>query len=47
MSVDLISILIAVAAVGAALAGIILSSSRGLRQDIRQDMARLESRPPE
>ena len=64
MSVELISILIAVVAVGAALAGIILTSSRGLRQDmaqlgrdwpvrktagglrqdIRQDMARLESR---
>ena len=36
--------LIAIVAVGAALAGLILTSSRGLRQDMRQDMARLESR---
>ena len=40
MSVELISIL----AVGVALAGVILTSIRGLRQDIRQDMARMESR---
>ena len=36
--------LIAIVAVGAALAGLILTSSRGIRQDMRQDMARLESR---
>ena len=40
MSVELISILTAIVAVGVALAGVILASSRGLRQD----MARLESR---
>ena len=44
MSVELISVLIAVLAIGATLAGLIVSSNRGLRQDIRQDMARLESR---
>ena len=44
MSVELISVLIAVLAIGATLAGLILTSNRGLRQDIRQDMARLESR---
>ena len=38
MSVELISVLIAVLAIGATLAGLILTSSRGLRQDIRQDM---------
>ena len=36
--------LIAIVAVGVTLAGLILTSSRGLRQDIRQDMAQLESR---
>ena len=40
MSVELIAIL----AVGGALAGVILTGNRGLRQDIRQDMARLETR---
>ena len=40
MSVELISVLIAVLAVGATLARVILTSSRGLRQD----MARMESR---
>ena len=40
MSVELISILTAIVAVGVALAGVILASSRGLRQD----MVRLESR---
>ena len=40
MSVELISILTAIVAVGVALAGVILTSSRGLRQD----MERLESR---
>ena len=44
MSVELISVLVAVLAIGAALAGLILTSNRGLRQDIRQDMARMESR---
>ena len=36
--------IIAILAVGGALAGVILTATRGLRQDIRQDMARLESR---
>ena len=40
MSVELISVLVAVLAIGATLAGLILTSNRGLRQDIRQDMAR-------
>ena len=44
MSVELISVLIAVLAIGATLAGLILTSNRGLRQDMRQDMAKLESR---
>ena len=42
MSVELISVLVAVAAVGATLGGLILTGNRGLRQDMRQDMARLE-----
>ena len=44
MSIELAGILIAIVAVGAALAGLIVTSVRGLRQDIRQDIARLESR---
>ena len=44
MSIELAGILIAIVAVGAALAGLIVTSIRGLRQDIRQDMAGLESR---
>ena len=44
MSVELISVLVAVLAIGATLAGLILTSNRGLRQDIRQDMAQLETR---
>ena len=44
MSIELIGVLVAVLTVGAALAGLILSSSRGLRQDMRQDMARLDER---
>ena len=44
MSVELISVLVAVLAIGAALAGLILTSNRGLRQDSRLDMGRLESR---
>ena len=46
MSVELISVLIAVLAVGATLGGLILTGNRGLRQDMRQDMAQLESRLP-
>ena len=41
MSVELISVLIAVLAIGAALAGLILNSNRGLRQDMREDMGQL------
>ena len=44
MSVELISVLVAVLAIGATLAGLILTSNRGLRQDIRQDITRMESR---
>ena len=51
MSVELISVLIAVLAVGATLGGLILTSNRGLRQDmarlesrLREDMGKMESR---
>ena len=44
MSVELISVLVAVVAIGAALAGVILTSNRGLRQDMREDMKQGESR---
>ena len=44
ISVELISVLIVVLAMGVALAGLILTSNRGLRQDMRQDMTRMESR---
>ncbi len=44
MITELTGILIAILAVGATVAGLIVTSVRGLRQDIRQDMARLESR---
>ena len=56
MSVELISVLIAVLAIGATLAGLILTSNRGLRQDmrarheaklesqLREDMGKLESK---
>ena len=44
MSVELISVLVAVLAIGATLAGLILTSNRGLRQDMRQDMVRLDER---
>ena len=44
MSIELISVLVAVVAIGATLGGLILTSNRGLRQDIRLDMGRLESR---
>ncbi len=47
MSVELISVLIAMLAVGAALGGLILTSNRGSLPDMRQDMARLESRVDE
>ena len=41
MSVELISVLVAVLAIGATLAGLILTSNRGLRQDMREDMGQL------
>ena len=44
MSVELISVLVAILAIGASLAGLILTSSRGLRQDMREDIGKLESR---
>ena len=44
MSIELISVLVAVLAIGATLGGLILTSNRGLRQDIRQDMVQLETR---
>ena len=44
MSVELISVLVAVLAIGATLGGLILTGNRWLRQDMRQDMAQLESR---
>ena len=44
MSIELISVLMAVLAVGVTLAGLILTSNRGLRQDMREDMGKLESR---
>ena len=44
MSFELAGILIANLAVGATLAGLMLTSIPGLRQDIRQDIVRLESR---
>ena len=37
MSIELISVLIAVLAIGATLAGVILTSNRGLRKDMRED----------
>ena len=36
--------LIAIVAVGVTLAGLILTSNRGLRKDMREDMGKLESR---
>ena len=36
--------IIAILGVGVALAGLILTSSRGLRQDMRNDLARVEAR---
>ena len=44
MSVELISVLVAVLAVGATLAGVTLTSNRGLRKDMREDMKQGESR---
>ena len=44
MSIELISVLVAVVAIGATLGGLVLTSNRGLRQDIRQDMAQMETR---
>ena len=51
MSVEQISVLTAIVAAVVALAGVILTSSRGLRQDmarmesqLREDMGKLESR---
>ena len=44
MSVELISVLVAVLAIGAALAGVILTSNRALRKDMREDMKQGESR---
>ena len=44
MSVELISVLIAVLAIGATLAGVILTSNRVLRKDMREDMGQLETR---
>ena len=44
MSVELISVLVAVLAIGASLAGVILASNRGLRKDMREDMKQGESR---
>ena len=41
MSVELISVLIAVLAIGATLAGVILMSVRGLRQDMQTQMGGL------
>ena len=41
MSVELISVLIAVLAIGATLAGLIVTSNRGLRKDMREDMEQL------
>ena len=40
MSVELISVLVAVLAIGATLAGLILTSNRGLRKDCSKDCAR-------
>ena len=41
MSVELISVLIAVLATGATLAGLIVTSNRGLRKDMREDIGQL------
>ena len=44
MSVELISVLVAVLAIGATLAGLILTSNRGLRQNMAQMESRLDNR---
>ena len=44
MSVELISVLVAVLAIGAALAGLILTSNRGLRKDMTRMESRLDER---
>ena len=51
MSVELISVLVAVVAIGVAQVGLILTSNRGLRQDmaqqetrLREDRAQMEAR---
>ena len=44
MSVELIGILTAIVAVGVTLAGVILTSSRGLRQDMGRMETRLDGR---
>ena len=41
MSVELISVLVAVLAIGATLAGLILTGNRGLRKDMREDIGQL------
>ena len=41
MSVELISVLVAMVAIGATLGGLILISNRGLRQDMAQQETRL------
>ena len=41
MSVELISVLVAVLVIGATLGGLILTSNRGLRQDMREDISQL------
>ena len=41
MSVELISVLVAVLAMGVTLAGLILTSNRGLRKDMREDIGQL------
>ena len=46
MSIELISVLIAVVAIGATLAGVILTSIRGLRQDIKEGFKRPGVTPP-
>ena len=44
MSVELIGVLVAVLAIGATLAGLILTSTRGLRQDMTGMEFRLDAR---
>ena len=41
MSVELISVLVAVLAMGVTLAGLILTGNRGLRKDMREDIGQL------